>query len=357
MASFLEAPASAVGINHARLYSGRPGTLSILDFADRLDAAWARARLKDKKLEAKEFLRQLPEYLDHEALYLWRQKKEDILNPPGDRVEGYDPILKVIELFKKEFGAASAEKVREIQHLKKREDETCRMLRSRLEQLSEDTGLFNNREKAIKFVHALPSKLRAKVEPVLWADSEGGVYTLDKALQVAERIEMAAAFSEGTHGNVQEEKEPATRQFAIMAKSAEDWVTRQGLPTSFEPKAQKRDNSCFRCGDKDHHSNECPHKLRQCKQCNKVGHSSAVCWIKYPEKRPTWTLSESARATPYANLIDHLAELVIAKMKGTSEQAARAKSEEQRRKELYAEYERRHFPKGCDAQNDDSDSD
>jgi hypothetical protein len=41
----------------------------------------------------------------------------------------------VVKLFKKEFGAASAEQVRELHSLKKGPHETIRMLKSRLERL------------------------------------------------------------------------------------------------------------------------------------------------------------------------------------------------------------------------------
>jgi hypothetical protein len=84
----------------------------------------------------------------------------------------------VVKLFKKEFGAASTEQVQELQNLTRREGETCRMLKARLEQLSEETGLLNKQERAVAFVGALPDALRLQVEPLVWSQSEGGVYSL-----------------------------------------------------------------------------------------------------------------------------------------------------------------------------------
>jgi hypothetical protein len=46
-------------------------------------------------------------------------------------------------------------------------------------------------------VSALEALLRAQVEPVLWGQSPGGIYTLDQAFKVAERIDLARALSEG----------------------------------------------------------------------------------------------------------------------------------------------------------------
>jgi hypothetical protein len=86
-----------------------------------------------------------------------------------------DPIEAVVKLFKKEFGAAGAEQVQELQNLTRRKGETCRMLKARLKQLSEETGLLNEQERAVAFVGALPDALRLQVEPlVLWSPSEGG---------------------------------------------------------------------------------------------------------------------------------------------------------------------------------------
>jgi hypothetical protein len=68
------------------------------------------------------------------------------------------------------------------------------MLRARLEQLSEETGLLNEQERAVAFVGALPDALRLQVEPLVWLQSEGGVYSLEKAFQVAERMDLAKAF-------------------------------------------------------------------------------------------------------------------------------------------------------------------
>jgi hypothetical protein len=47
------------------------------------------------------------------------------------------------------------------------------------------------------FVGALPDALRLQVEPLVWSQSEGGVYTLEQAFQVVERMNLARAFASG----------------------------------------------------------------------------------------------------------------------------------------------------------------
>jgi hypothetical protein len=137
---------------------------------------------------------------------VWRKHKDRILTPPPEegKLSGWDPLKKVVKLFKKEFRAASAEQVRELDNLKKGPHETIRMLKSRLERLSEETGLLNLQEQALKFLKALPQQLRSQVEPALFSESPGGVFSLDRAFEIAERIDLARAFSEGPEG-VQEE--------------------------------------------------------------------------------------------------------------------------------------------------------
>jgi hypothetical protein len=181
-----------------QLFSGRPGTQSVDDLGDRLEAAYAKERSKDKKLTRAEFLHQLVGYLDSEALRVWRKHRGDILEPRGI-AEGviWDSIEEVVKLFKKEFGAASAEQVQELQNLTRRKGETCRMLKARPEQLSEETGVLNEQERAVAFVGALLDALRLQVKPLVWSQSEGGVYSLEKAFQVAERMDLAKAFAVG----------------------------------------------------------------------------------------------------------------------------------------------------------------
>jgi hypothetical protein len=181
-------------------FRGRPDTLPIIDaFWDWLEAAYWRAVIKDKKLTKVEFLRQLPAYLDHKALRLWRHKNDEILRPPEDKevAAKWDPIEEVVKLFKKEFGLSSPDKVRELQGLTRRPGEKCRMLRRRLERLCEETGLLTEREKAVKYAKALEPELRAQVRPVLYASSEGGHYTLEQADSIAEKIDLASAYADG----------------------------------------------------------------------------------------------------------------------------------------------------------------
>jgi hypothetical protein len=53
------------------------------DLGDRLEAAYAKARSKDKKLTRAEFLHQLARYLECEAPHVWRKHRGDILEPRG----------------------------------------------------------------------------------------------------------------------------------------------------------------------------------------------------------------------------------------------------------------------------------
>jgi hypothetical protein len=66
----------AEGFKSDERFSGRPDTLPIDAFWDWLEAAYWKAVLKEKRLTKAEFLRQLPAYLDHEALRLWHSKKD-----------------------------------------------------------------------------------------------------------------------------------------------------------------------------------------------------------------------------------------------------------------------------------------
>lgn len=85
-------------------FSGRPGTRSVKDFEDRLLAAFAKARLQEKKLTRAEFLLQFPAYLEHKALHLWRKHRANIFTLPEDSKGKWDPIAEVIALFKKHLG-------------------------------------------------------------------------------------------------------------------------------------------------------------------------------------------------------------------------------------------------------------
>lgn len=207
----------------SQLFSGRPGTQAVDDFKDRLLAAYAKAKLKEKRLSKAEFLLQLPAYLEHEALQLWRKHREEILKEPGDggKLKTWDPLAAVIKLFKEHFGVASAAKVLELQTLRKRADETCRMLKSRVERLAEDTALLNGREQAMAFVKALPVELRQQVEPILWANSPAGVYTL------AERIELAQAYATGMQGWADQGGSSTQRGVAMHAAAEDDGLRLQ----------------------------------------------------------------------------------------------------------------------------------
>jgi hypothetical protein len=256
-----------------QLFSGRPGTQSVEDLGDRLEAAYAKGRSKDKKLTRAEFLHQLAGYLECEALRVWRKHRGDILKPreAAAGVE-WDPIEEVVKLFKKEFGAASAEQVQELQNLTRREGETCRMLKARLEQLSEETGLLNKQERAIAFVGALPDALRSQVEPLVWSQSEGGVYSLEKAFQVAERMDLAKAFAMGRRRGDEQHLE-------VVAAATGAGITTYG--------ADRTPPACYRCGQHGHKADTCAlPRTVVCGTCSKEGHAAAACWQKMG--KPEW---------------------------------------------------------------------
>ena len=114
--SYVVSAVAEMGGGRYSLYSGRSRAMSLDDFHDRLEAAYAKAKLKNKKVEAHEFLQQLPAYLENEALQVWRKKKWEILEAP--EAEGttkaekakvlvaWDPIEDLVALFRKEFGPA-----------------------------------------------------------------------------------------------------------------------------------------------------------------------------------------------------------------------------------------------------------
>jgi hypothetical protein len=234
----------------------------------------AKSNLKQKKFTKAVFLRQLPIHLEHEALQVSRKHWERILTPPSDDSAGeWDPIQEVITLFRKGFEVASADKVRELHRLRKRDDETCRMLKGRLERLANETGLLNEREKALAFVRALPGELQKQVTPVLYAKSKGGQHTLKEAFEIAEKIDLATAYAEGLQGwqqggtSAADEKRGVgeTRGFvrARMAAAAADMG---GGP-------------CYQCGVADHMAKECQLSSRvTCGVCHKAGHVREACW-------------------------------------------------------------------------------
>ncbi|GAQ89172.1 hypothetical protein KFL_004940010 [Klebsormidium nitens] len=86
------------------------------------------------------------------------------------------------------------------------------MLRSRLEYLADETGLLNGQEMAIKFVEALPEKLRVRVEPIVYAMGANGVYTLNQAFEVADRLDLATAYADGRRGKTKEDNDSYGRR-------------------------------------------------------------------------------------------------------------------------------------------------
>lgn len=78
--SYVVSAVAEMGGGRYGLYSGRPRTMSLDDFHDMLDAAYAKAKFK-KKQKAHESLQQLSNLLENEALQVWRKKKWEILTP------------------------------------------------------------------------------------------------------------------------------------------------------------------------------------------------------------------------------------------------------------------------------------
>jgi hypothetical protein len=80
------------------------------------------------------FLQQVPSWLDHRALEMWRERKGEVLAEPaaakaGKSMAEWDPIGKLVQIFRQEF-EASAEMVVEILQLKQQPQKTCRMLKA-----------------------------------------------------------------------------------------------------------------------------------------------------------------------------------------------------------------------------------
>jgi hypothetical protein len=178
----------------------------------------------------------------------------------------------VVKLFKKEFGGASAEQVKELQNLSRREGETCRMLKARLEQLSEETGLLNEQERAIAFVGPLPDALRLQVEPLVWSQSEGGMYSLEKAFHVAERMDLAKAFAMGRRRGGEQQLE------AVAAATGASIIIYA---------ADRAPPACYRCGQRWHKADACAlPRTVVCETCSKERHAATACWQK--TGKPEW---------------------------------------------------------------------
>jgi hypothetical protein len=161
----------------------------------------------------------------------------------------------------------------EILQLKRQPQETCRTLKAQVERLSRETGLLSELEQARKSVSALEAPLRAQVEPVLWGQSPGGIYMLDQAFEVAERIDLARVLLEGVLAEGRRQTGGAPKEVSAMA------VTPGPAATV----------GCYRCGAHAHRAHEC--RIGQdvvCIGCGKTGHMEAVCWSKDGGRRPEW---------------------------------------------------------------------
>jgi hypothetical protein len=66
----------------------------------------------------------------------------------GKSTVEWDPIGKLVQIFRQEFKKASAEMVVEILQLKRQPQKTCQMLKASMKRLSRETGLLNELEQA-----------------------------------------------------------------------------------------------------------------------------------------------------------------------------------------------------------------
>jgi hypothetical protein len=109
---------------------------------------------------------------------------------------------------------------------------------------------------------ALEAPLRTQVEPVLWEQSPRGIHTLDQAFEVAERIDLARALSEGVLAEGRRQTGGTSKEVTAMA------VT--GGPAATV--------GCYRCGAHAHRAQECPiSRDVVCIGCGKTEHMEAVC--------------------------------------------------------------------------------
>jgi hypothetical protein len=157
----------------------------------------------------------------------------------------------VIKLFRKKFGVASADKVQKLHRLRKRDDETCRMLKGRLERLADETCLLNEREKVLAFVRALPRELQKQVMPVLYASSKGGQYTLEEAFEISEKIDLATTYAEGLQGWQQGGTSAADERRGVEESRG---LVRTRMAVAA---ADMGGGPCYRCGAADHMAKEC----------------------------------------------------------------------------------------------------
>jgi hypothetical protein len=150
----------------------------------------------------------------------------------------------------------------------------------------------------LKFRKALPQQLRSQVEPTLFSESPGGVFSLDRAFEIAERIDLARAFSEGLEGA----QEETVAQVAPVTRGVST-VVRGGAAAAVASGAQ-----CFRCEEDDHVAAECPvSRTVKCELCGKHGHVKAACWGRNPSLKPEW-LGKKMAAGPASDPRDAVIE-------------------------------------------------
>lgn len=142
------------------------------------------------------------------------------------------------------------------------------MIRNRMGRLAEETGLLNGREQAHGLCEGLASRVApARVEPILWANSPSGIYTLESALQVAERIELAQAYAAEMQGWADSRGGSSKQRGSAHAASVHE-------------------GEYYRCGGSGHRANACISSQARCIACYKRGHTEAMCWTTHPERKP-----------------------------------------------------------------------
>jgi hypothetical protein len=122
----------------------------------------------------------------------------------------------------------------------------------------------NGQDLAVAFVKVLLDALRLQVKPLVWSLSEGGVYTLKQAFQVAEQMDrVARAFAVGPRRGKEQELEVVA---AAAGAGIIIYADERALP------------ACYRCGQHGHKADPCAlQRMVVCATCSKEGHAATAC--------------------------------------------------------------------------------
>jgi hypothetical protein len=123
----------------------------------------------------------------------------------------------------------------------------------------------------VAFAGALLDALRLQVEPLVWSQSKGGVYRLEKAFQVAERMDLAKAFAMGRcKGNEQ--------HLEVVAATTGAGITTYG--------SDRTPPACYRYGQHGHKADGCAlPRTVVCRTCSKEGHGGCSLLAEDTEAR------------------------------------------------------------------------